>query len=126
MVECWLLAKIAKQVFGDYDLLNPLQVVNKLGGRYFLYKKRAEDDLSVLYVRQGLNGKDEVLIDPHTLSPDHTTDIGLIDASSDGKLIIYSVRRGGQDETEMRVLDVDKCKDVDQLPNALYRSVITR
>ena len=93
------------------------------GGRYFLYKKRAEDDLSILYVRQGLNGKDEVLIDPHTLSPDHTTDIGLLDASNDGKLIIYSVRRGGQDETELRVMDVDKRKDVDQLPHALYRGV---
>ena len=93
------------------------------GGRYFLFKKRAEDDLSVLYARQGLNGKDEVLIDPHTLSADHTTDIGLLDASSDGKLIIYSVRRGGQDETELRVMDVDKRKDVDQLSNALYRGV---
>ena len=93
------------------------------GGRYFLYKKRAEDDLSILYVRQGLNGKDEVLIDPHALSPDHTTDIGLLDASNDGKLVIYSVRRGGQDETELRVMDVDKRKDVDQLPNALYRGV---
>ena len=93
------------------------------GGRYFLYKKRAEDDLSILYVRQGLNGKDEVLIDPHTLSPDHTTDIGMLDASNDGKLVIYSVRRGGQDETEVRVMDVDKRKDVDQLPNALYRGV---
>ncbi len=93
------------------------------GGRYFLSKKRAEDDLFILYVRQGLNGKDEVLIDPHTLSPDHTTDIGLLDASSDGKLIVYSVRRGGQDETELRVMDVDTRKDVDQLPNALYRGV---
>jgi prolyl oligopeptidase len=93
------------------------------GGRYFLYKKRAEDDLSILYVRQGLNGKDEVLIDPHPLSPDHTTDIGLLDASSDGKLVVYSVRRGGQDETELRVMDVDKRKDVDQLPHALYRGV---
>lgn len=93
------------------------------GGRYFLYKKRAQDDLSILYVRQGLNGKDEVLIDPHTLSTDHTTDIGLQDASNDGKLIIYSIRRGGQDETELRVMDVDKRKDVDQLPNALYRGV---
>ncbi|HXQ73127.1 MAG TPA: hypothetical protein VN844_21690, partial [Pyrinomonadaceae bacterium] len=92
-------------------------------GRYFLFKKRAEDDLSILYVRQGLNGKDEVLIDPHTLSADHTTDIGLLDASSGGKLIAYSVRRGGQDETELRVMDVDKRKDVDQLPNALYRGV---
>ena len=92
-------------------------------GRYFLFKKRAEDDLSILYVRQGLNGKDEVLIDPHTLSSDHTTDIGLLDASSGGKLIVYSVRRGGQDETELRVMDVEKRKDVDQLPNALYRGV---
>ncbi len=93
------------------------------GGRYFLYKKRAEDDLAILYVRQGLNGKDEVLIDPHTLSADHTTDIGLLDASSDGKLIVYNVRRGGTDETELRVMDVDKRKDVDQLPHALYRGV---
>lgn len=95
----------------------------ELGGRYFLSKKRAEDDLFILYVRQGLNGKDEVLIDPHTLSPDHTTDIGLLDASNDGKLIVYSIRRGGQDETEVRVMDVDKRKDVDQLPHALYRGV---
>ena len=93
------------------------------GGRYFLSKKRAEDDLFILYVRQGLNGKDEVLIDPHTLSADHTTDIGLLDVSNDGKLIVYSVRRGGQDETELRVMDVDSRKDVDQLPNALYRGV---
>lgn len=93
------------------------------GGRYFLSKKRATDDLFILYVRQGLNGKDEVLIDPHTLSPDHTTDIGLLDISSDGKLIVYSIRRGGQDETELRVMDVDKRKDVDQLPHALYRGV---
>jgi len=92
-------------------------------GRYFLFKKRAADDLSILYLRQGLNATDEVLIDPHTLSTDHTTDIGLLDASSGGKLIVYSVRRGGQDETELRVMDVDKRKDVDQMPNALYRGV---
>src|SRR5688500_1558107 len=93
------------------------------GGRYFLFKKRAEDDLSILFVRQELNGKDEVLIDPHTLSPDHTTDIGLHDASSDGKLISDSVRRGGTDETEQRVMDVDTRKDVAQLPEALCRGV---
>src|SRR5687767_6075254 len=65
------------------------------GGRYFLFKKRAEDDLSILYVRKGLSGKDEVLIDPHTLSPDHTTTVGLDDVSGDGRLMIYSIRRGG-------------------------------
>jgi prolyl oligopeptidase len=91
-------------------------------GRYFLFKKRAEDDLAILYVRKGLNGTDEVLIDPHTLSADHTTDIGLDDVSGDGRLMLYSIRRGGEDETELRVMDVDSRKDFpDQLPRALYR-----
>ena len=94
------------------------------GGRYFLFKKRAEDDLSILYVRKGLGGKDEILIDPHTLSPDHTTSIGLNDVSADGRVMIYSVRRGGTDETEIRVMDVDSRKDLpDRLPTALYRGV---
>ena len=94
------------------------------GGRYFLFKKRAEDDLSILYVRKGLGGKDEVLIDPHTLSPDHTTTVGLNDVSGDGRVMIYSIRRGGTDETEIRVMDVDSRKDLpDRLPWALYRGV---
>jgi prolyl oligopeptidase len=94
------------------------------GGRYFLFKKRAEDDLSILYVRKGLGAGDEVLIDPHTLSADHTTNIGLDDASGDGRLILYSIRRGGEDETELRVMDVATRKDLaDRLPRALYRGV---
>jgi prolyl oligopeptidase len=94
------------------------------GGRYFLFKKRAEDDLWILYVRKGLKGADEVLIDPHNLSPDHTTNIDIESASGDGKLIIYSVRRGGEDETELRVMEVDGRKDLaDRLPRALYRGV---
>jgi prolyl oligopeptidase len=91
-------------------------------GRYFLFKKRAEDDLAILFLRKGLNGTDEVLIDPHTLSADHTTGIRLEDVSGDGRLMLYSIRRGGEDETELHVMDVDSRKDFpDQLPRALYR-----
>jgi prolyl oligopeptidase len=94
------------------------------GGRYFLYKKRAEDNLWILYMRRELKGQDEVLINPHTLSPDHTTSIGLESISGDGRLIVYNIRRGGEDETELRVMDVDNRKDLpDRLPRALYRGV---
>jgi prolyl oligopeptidase len=48
------------------------------GGRYFLFKKRAEDDLSILYVRQGLNGKDEVLIIPRVKTFDLALTPGLL------------------------------------------------
>jgi len=97
------------------------------GGRYFLFKKRGEDDLSILYVRLGLSGKDEVLIDPHTLSSDHTTNIAPNDVSNDGRWMVYGIRRGGEDETELRVMDVNSRKDLpDRLPRALYRGASLR
>jgi prolyl oligopeptidase len=93
-------------------------------GRYFLRKKRARDDLSILYVRRGIHGQDEVLIDPHTLSADHTTNITEEDISRDGKVFVYGIRRGGEDETELRVMEVETRQDLpDRLPRALYRGV---
>ncbi|MGH7908808.1 MAG: prolyl oligopeptidase family serine peptidase, partial [Candidatus Acidiferrales bacterium] len=44
-------------------------------GRYFFSKRGVDQDLFVVYLRQGLEGKDEVLIDPHGLSADHTTSV---------------------------------------------------
>ena len=94
------------------------------GGRYFLLKRRVQDDLAILYVRQGLDPADEVLLDPHPLSPDHTTDVSLEDVSADGRVLVYGVRRGGEDETELRVRDVRTHQDLpDLLPRALYRGV---
>ena len=46
------------------------------GGRYFFSKRRADQELSVVYVREGVSGPDRVLIDPHDLSEDHTTSVG--------------------------------------------------
>ncbi len=93
-------------------------------GRYFVWKKAADDDLWILYLREGLDGEDQVLLDPHPLSPDHTTDVGIEDISKDGKLLVYSIRRGGTDETELRLMDVDSREDLpDLFPNALYRGV---
>jgi prolyl oligopeptidase PreP (S9A serine peptidase family) len=57
------------------------------GERYFLLKRRVQDDLAILYARLGRRSPDEVLLDPHPLSPDHTTDVSLEDVSGDGRLI---------------------------------------
>jgi prolyl oligopeptidase len=94
------------------------------GGDYFYWKKRAADDLPVYYRRHGLHGNEEVVLDPHPLSPDHTTSAGVADLSEDGSLLAYTVRRGGEDEVELRVMDVRARKDLpDRLPRALYGSV---
>jgi prolyl oligopeptidase len=65
-----------------------------------------------------------VLLDPHPLSADHTVDVTLDDISQDGRVLVYGLRRGGEDETELHVRDVAKRADLpDTLPRGLYRGV---
>jgi prolyl oligopeptidase len=93
-------------------------------GRYFFSKRLASQDLFVLYLRQGSAGQDEVLIDPHPLSADHTTSIALENVARDGRLLAYGVREGGQDEVTIRFLDVDLRRNPpDVLSKADYFSV---
>lgn len=90
-------------------------------GRYFLFKRRADQDQAVLYMRQGLEGKDEVLVDPMANNPEHTVTVNLMSVSQDGKLIAYAVRHGGADEVEPHLLNVDSHSELaDKFPKARY------
>ncbi len=93
-------------------------------GRYFYLKRRADQDLYVLYMRRGFTGPEEVLIDPHSMSADHSTSIALEDVSDDGTLLAYGVRKGGEDEVTVHLFDIDRRADLpDVLPRARYISV---
>jgi len=93
-------------------------------GRYFFSRRRADHDLYVIYTRDGLKGQDQVLLDPHPMSPDRTTSVNLLDVSDDGTLIAYGVRDGGQDEIAINLLDVNTRKTLpDHLPKARHFGV---
>jgi prolyl oligopeptidase len=103
------------------DSINPPFV---RGGRYFLSKRAANQNLFVLYMRKSSDAPDEVLVDPHTLSPDHTVSVGFRDVSRDGKVLAYGVRSGGEDEVLVRFMDIDSRKELaDRLPKARYYGV---
>lgn len=64
------------------------------------------------------------IIDPLALNPDGTTGVNIEDVSSDGRLMLYSVRDGGPDEISIRLHDLVKRADwTDSLPWALYGSI---
>ncbi|MCP2520779.1 prolyl oligopeptidase family serine peptidase [Candidatus Aminicenantes bacterium AC-335-A11] len=91
------------------------------GGRYFFYKRSADQELPVIYMREGLEGKDQVLIDPHPLSKDKTISVNIQDISKDGTILAYGIRRGGEDEIEIKILDINKRQNFpDTLPKARY------
>ena len=94
------------------------------GGRIFYSKRLADQDLSVLYERAGVNGTDTVLVDPHPMSPDHTTSVNLEAISQDGARAAYGIRRGGADEVSVHLMDAATRKELpDDLPTADYISM---
>jgi prolyl oligopeptidase len=96
-------------------------------GRLFYRKRSAEQDLFLIYMRQGVDGKEDLLIDPLPMSTDHSTNVDILDVTRDGKLLAYLVRKGGADEFEIRVFDVDARKDLaDKLRAAVYFNVSWR
>lgn len=93
-------------------------------GRYFYMQRLATQDLFVIYLREGLNGASQALVDPHPMSADHSTSVSLETVSRDGKLMVYGVRLGGQDEVGLHFFDVDARHDLpDILPHARYSGV---
>ncbi len=119
-----------RQLMDTDDVGSPI----KHGDHEFFSMRRVGQDLSVIYRRPvpaeddkkplGPAGDYEVLVDPHPLSPDHTTKVSIRFVSPDGKLMIYSLRDGGQDEVELRILEVETGNELPEVfPNALYDEV---
>jgi prolyl oligopeptidase len=101
--------------------IDTLQAPFERGGRYFIRKRSADQNQFVIYVRDGLNGKDEVLIDGNTLSADQNSSANILDVTHDGKLMAYGLRQGGEDEVTVSIMDVETRKDLpDKLPRARY------
>src|SRR5262249_16046449 len=73
---------------------------------YFFKKRLPQENQGSMYVREGLTGADEKLIDASKLSSDQNTSVGIADISKDGKLLVYEVREGGADEQSLHLLEV--------------------
>ncbi len=94
------------------------------GQRYFFKKRLPEENQGSIYVRDGLKGSDERLVDATKLSADQNTSVNIGDISKDGNLLVYDVREGGADEQSIHLLDVKTRRELsDVLPTARYASV---
>jgi prolyl oligopeptidase len=78
----------------------------KKGSYYFFYKNDGVQNQSVLYVKEGLNGKAKVLLDPNTFSADGTISLSGISLSKDAKYLAYGLSKAGSDWNEYYVMEV--------------------
>lgn len=92
--------------------------------RYFHLRREGTQEQAALYVRDGVNGVDRVLIDPAPLSADGTTTIDWWSVSRDGERVAWGVSEAGSEESTLRVRDVTTGTDLpDRIPHTRHATV---
>jgi prolyl oligopeptidase len=78
----------------------------KAGDYYFYYKNDGLQNQSVIYMKKGLKGTEEVFMDPNKMSDNGTVSIGLIGFSRDDKYVAWSRSDAGSDWQEIHVTEI--------------------
>jgi prolyl oligopeptidase len=112
------------QMKSDFDKLLKIDSMSApavRNGRYFFSRRLANEDRASLCIREGFQGKDEVLVDPKMVTKDPTSSIHYQGISRDGSLIAYGIRKGGEDESEVHFIDVASRKPLaDVIPRGRF------
>jgi prolyl oligopeptidase len=97
----------------------------KSGGlRYFHTRREGSQNQPTLYVRDGVSGKDRVLIDIAALSEDATTSMDWWFPSHDGDLLAWGKSESGSEESVLYIRDVNTGKELpDRIAHTKYSSV---
>jgi prolyl oligopeptidase len=91
-----------------------------IAGKYYFYTRReGMQNQPVLYVREGVNGKDRVLLDANQLAADGTIALDWYQPSENGRYVAYGVSPGG---SEMSTLHIVESKTGSALPDTIDRT----
>jgi prolyl oligopeptidase len=94
--------------------------VPHIGGKYYFYTRReGMQNQPVLYVREGIDGKDRVLLDANQLAADGTIALDWYQPSEHGKYIAYGTSPSG---SEMSTLHILETKTGKSLPDTIERT----
>src|SRR5215213_6397623 len=98
--------------------------VQRRGNLYFYFKLSPGDNDRRVFVREGMNGAEKLLIDPAAFAKDRTRySITSISPSMDGSLLAFIISAGGAEYGETRVLEVATAKETgDRITNTRWNA----
>jgi prolyl oligopeptidase len=86
--------------------------------RHFFTKRDGAENQPTVYWRDGHRGETRVLIDPATIDPSGLTTVEWFSPAPDGRTIAYGTYRAGDENTTLRLMDVDSRAALPlQIPN---------
>ncbi len=83
---------------------------HKAGNRYFFRKRLPNQEQPCIYLRDGINGRDHLLIDPAERGTGKHTAVKPVQASPDGKLLLYEIKEGGERAGTFALVDIETKK----------------
>ena len=88
----------------------------KIGDYYFLSKNNGLQSQSIWFIKKGINGAEEVFLDPNKITSDGTASVSLLGFSKDNKYVAYSVAQSGSDWSNIYVMEIaTKHKLIDEI-----------
>lgn len=94
----------------------------KAGDRYFFRKRLHDQQQPSIYMREGTKGEDQLLIDPSSLGSGIYIAVKPLRASSDGRLLLYEIKQGGERTGTFAIFHVDSRATLrDILPTGYLR-----
>ena len=100
------------------ETYDSLQIV---GSRYFFRKRLPDQEQPCIYMREGANGEDQLLIDPSERGTGKYTAVKPLLVSPDGRLLLYEVKEGGERTGTFELLEIETRK---RLPDLLPRGYL--
>jgi len=92
----------------------------QMGGQYYFHTRReGNQNQPILYVREGLEGQDRVLVDVNKMSSDGTVALDWWFASDDGKYVAYGTSPSGSEESTLHIAETATGK---VLPDTIDRT----
>jgi prolyl oligopeptidase len=77
-----------------------------MAGKYYFHTRReGNQNQPVLYVREGLNDDDRVLLDVNKMSTDGTVALDWWYAAEDGKYVAYGTSASGSEESTLHIIE---------------------
>jgi len=89
--------------------------------RYVFRKRLPSEEQPSIYLREGAEGEDQLLIDPARRASGKYTAVKPVRLSSDGRLLLYEIKEGGERTATFELFDIE---DRRTLPDALPRGYL--
>ena len=96
--------------------------LQKAGSRYFFRKRLPDQEQPCIYMREGADGEDQLLIDPADRQSGKFTAVKPLRVSADGRLLLYEVKEGGERTGSFECFDIHNRETLrDVLPRGYLR-----